>query len=86
LSVRASVAISTVAATLTILAAAILAARIFAATKLPAGMFTPFKFMTVLAVTVSHAGIFASKFWSVLAMTVPTQATIALMVWAGGGT
>ena len=51
------------------------------------GMFTPFEFTTVLAVTVFPTGIFASKFWSVLAVTVlTTQATIALMVWAGGGT
>jgi hypothetical protein len=67
----------------------------FATTKLPAGMFTPFKFATVLAVTESPTGIFAApklmtvfvtKFWTVLATTIlTTQATIALMVWASGG-
>jgi hypothetical protein len=55
-----------VATTLAILAAPILATRIFTATKLPAGMFTPFKFTRLLAVTQSPTGIFAAlKFTTV---------------------
>jgi hypothetical protein len=75
-----SVAIFTVATTLTILALAILS--IFVATNLPAGMFTLFKFKTVLAVTEFPTGIFvplkfstvlaANKFWTVLATTILT--------------
>src|SRR5712672_1407575 len=72
-----SVAIFTVATTLTILAPTILSARIFAATKFPAGIFVAPKFTRVLA---------ATKLWSVLATTIlTTWATIALMVWASGG-
>src|SRR6266446_4419052 len=82
-----SVAIVTIAAAFTVLAATILPTGIFAATKLPARTFTALTFPTVLTATKFPTWIFAAcKVTTVLATTIlTTWATIALMVWASGG-
>jgi hypothetical protein len=83
-----SVAILTIAAAFTILAATILpTGMIFVATKIPAGTLTALKFPTILTATKFPPGIFTTlKLATVLTTTIlTTWATRAFMVWASGG-